>query len=92
MAIEGSGNDFGSNLGKDLGKDFNKSANKVADRLHNAVDSATDRASDMAARARTSLDGWIRDLGAQMERHPIATIFIGFGAGYILAKFRGRRV
>ena len=89
MAIEGRGSDFGSDVGA-LGKDVSKSASKVSDRLHDVVDQAADRASDMAQRARSSLDGWIRDLGAAMERHPIATIFIGFGTGYLLAKIRGR--
>lgn len=73
-------------IGDTLGVD----GGKIAEKLHNAVDQASERASDMANKARKSFTGWIRDLGGVMEQHPIATVFIGVGAGYILAKFRNR--
>jgi hypothetical protein len=79
--------DQGSNFG---GSNVGAGNGRVADRLHNVVDQATDRASDVYSRARTSVDGWLRDLGAMMERRPVATIFIGISIGYILAKLRGR--
>ncbi|HTJ45609.1 MAG TPA: hypothetical protein VL463_26080 [Kofleriaceae bacterium] len=70
---------------------------KIADKLHNVVDQASDKASDFASRARSSydsarssVDGWLHDLSAVMERRPIATLFVGIGVGYLFAKLRGR--
>ena len=81
----------------DQGNTFGAGNGKIADRLHNAVDQASDKASDFASRARSSFDsarssvgGWLSDLTAMMERRPIATLFIGVGVGYMLAKLRNR--
>lgn len=90
MSDQGS-NFGGSNFGGGgIGSGVGAGNGKIADKLHNVVDQATDRASDFATRARSSMDGWLRDLGAMMERRPVATIAIGVGIGYLLAKLRGR--
>ncbi len=73
-------------LGDKLGVD----GGKIAEKLHNAVDTASERANEMADKARKSFSGWIRDLGAVMEQHPVATVLIGVSAGYVLAKYRNR--
>lgn len=89
MSDQGS-NFGGSNFGGGSGLGAGAGNGKIADKLHNVVDQATDRASDYASRARSSMDGWLRDLGAMMERRPVATIAIGVAVGYLLAKIRGR--
>jgi len=98
----GTENFGGSNFGSTTGGNSKAiDPNKVADKLHNVVDQASERATefankakaraeDFASTARTSIDGWLRDLGAAMERRPLATIAIGVACGYVLAKIRNR--
>jgi ElaB/YqjD/DUF883 family membrane-anchored ribosome-binding protein len=59
--------------------------------LDDAVEQVAERLGAMKARARDSLDGAIKDLGAAMARHPVATVAIGLGAGYVLARLLARR-
>jgi ElaB/YqjD/DUF883 family membrane-anchored ribosome-binding protein len=59
--------------------------------LGDAVDEVAERMSEMKARASDSLAVAIKDLGAAMSRHPVATVAIGVGAGYVLARLLARR-
>jgi ElaB/YqjD/DUF883 family membrane-anchored ribosome-binding protein len=63
----------------------------VSARLHHAVDGAADRMSSIKDGARDRGAALLKDLGGAMSRHPIATVAIGLGAGYLLARLRARR-
>jgi len=44
-----------------------------------------------SSRARDRLAAIRVDLGARMARHPIATLLLGLGAGYLVARLRARK-
>lgn len=72
-------------------KQHGDSSGSVKTHLHEAVDEVADQVSSMKARARDGLEATLKDLRAAMTRHPIATVAIGFGAGYVLARLLARR-
>ncbi|HET9990050.1 MAG TPA: hypothetical protein VFQ65_16080 [Kofleriaceae bacterium] len=61
---------------------FEKAANGITDRLHDAgeriIDFKDDTARDLGRR--------VNALGAMMKKHPLISIGIGLGAGYVLAR------
>jgi ElaB/YqjD/DUF883 family membrane-anchored ribosome-binding protein len=54
---------------------------RIAGQVRNTADSATDTLADEATRASTD---FIRRIWDEMQRHPIATLAVAAGAGYLL--------
>lgn len=55
------------------------------------TETARERAEDIAGRAKQHAQSLAQDLGALMRRHPFATVAVGLGVGYVLARLLHRR-
>lgn len=77
-------------------------AGELKDRISSRVQSMLDEASEKltgaktrvtsaASSARATAGAKVESMGDIMHRHPLATIAIGLGAGYILGRLMARR-
>ncbi len=46
---------------------------------------------EIAAHAKLRVQSLVNDLGGLMRRHPLATVAVGLGIGYLLARLLHRR-
>jgi ElaB/YqjD/DUF883 family membrane-anchored ribosome-binding protein len=71
---------------------------RIGTRVQSMLDGASEklsgaktRVSSAASTARTTAGEKVETIGDLMHRHPLATIAIGLGAGYILGRLMARR-
>lgn len=71
---------------------------KISSRVQTMLDGASEklagakaRVSSAASTARTTAGEKVETVGDLMHKHPLATIAIGLGAGYILGRLMARR-
>jgi ElaB/YqjD/DUF883 family membrane-anchored ribosome-binding protein len=74
------------------------SGNGLGARVHTMIDGARDRVTgaghrvaDVATRARTIAGENVDSLGTLMKRHPLVTIGLGLGLGYVIGRLMARR-
>lgn len=61
-------------------------ATSTFEKVSNGISHAGERIVDFKDEAARSLGKRVDALGAMMKRHPFASIGIGLGAGYVLAR------
>ncbi len=55
------------------------------------TEATRERVEDLAGRAKQHAQSLVQDLGGLMRRHPFATVAVGLGVGYVLARLLHRR-
>ena len=71
---------------------------RIGSRVQSMLDGASEklsgakaRVSSAASTARVTAGEKVETIGDQMHKHPLATIAIGLGVGYILGRLMARR-
>ena len=87
--------DNGTSTAADVKDDLK---NRIGSRVQTMLDGASEklsgaksRVTSAASTARATAGEKVETMGDLMHRHPLATIAIGLGAGYILGRLMARR-
>jgi ElaB/YqjD/DUF883 family membrane-anchored ribosome-binding protein len=74
-----------------LGDRISSTISGAGERVARAASGASDRVSSAASSAKDRGGALIDSLGTMMKQHPFATIAIGLGVGFVVAKLMARR-
>ena len=90
MATVGSGIDKPGNSLENQGHEIGERIQSALDDAQTRLSDAGQRLSRSAARAREMATQRIDSLGELMQRHPVATIAVGLGVGFVLGRLMAR--
>ncbi len=89
---------FSSDNGTSASEMKDELKSRIGSRVQSMLDGASERLSgaktrvrSAASTARTTAGEKVESMGDLMHRHPLATIAIGLGVGYLLGRFMAAR-
>lgn len=98
LSSESPGTTFSTDNGTSAAEIKDDLKSRIGSRVQSMLDGASEkfsgakaRVSSAASTARTTAGEKVEFMGGVMHRHPLATIAIGLGVGYILGRLMARR-
>lgn len=89
---------FSSDNGAKAGDEKEHLTSRIGSRVQSMLDGASEKlsgarssVSSAASRARATAGDQVESMGGIMHKHPIATIAVGLGVGYIIGRLMARR-
>jgi ElaB/YqjD/DUF883 family membrane-anchored ribosome-binding protein len=83
--------DNGTSTASELKDRIGTRVQTMLDQASEKLSGAKARVSTAASSARSTAGAKVETMGDMMHKHPLATIAIGLGAGYILGRIMARR-